>query len=42
LLQELVARVESILDENFVGAYLVGSFARVVDVQEDLLVVAVT
>ena len=27
LLQELVARVESILDENFVGAYLVGSFA---------------
>jgi predicted nucleotidyltransferase len=27
LLQELVARVESILKENFVGAYLVGSFA---------------
>src|SRR6188472_2357835 len=27
LLQELVARVQSILGENFVGAYLVGSFA---------------
>ena len=27
LLQELVARVRSILDENFVGAYVVGSFA---------------
>ncbi len=27
LLQELVARVESILDDNLVGAYLVGSFA---------------
>jgi hypothetical protein len=27
LLQELVARVESILEENLVGAYLVGSFA---------------
>jgi predicted nucleotidyltransferase len=27
LLRELVARVESILGDNFVGAYLTGSFA---------------
>ncbi len=27
LLRELVARVDSILDQNFLGAYLVGSFA---------------